>query len=87
MPGMTNKVSGNGTGTPSKAQLRYLRCGLDQPGGKQPLFDDDGKAINARTIHSCIERGWAEPWFDNSVKPDWLVCRLTEAGRTLARGD
>jgi hypothetical protein len=25
--------------------------------------------------------GWAEPWFSNPIKPDWLVCRLTEAGR------
>jgi hypothetical protein len=28
-----------------------------------------------------MEQGWAEPWFANPLKPDWLVCRLTQAGR------
>lgn len=54
-----------------------------------PLFDTDGREIDARTIRSCIKAGWAEPWFINRMKPDWLVCRLTEAGRdvlTAARG-
>jgi hypothetical protein len=32
-------------------------------------------------VQSCIEQGWAEPWFDNPMKPDWLICKLTEAGR------
>jgi hypothetical protein len=31
-------------------------------------------------VESCIARGWAEPWFANPVKPDWLVCKLTPAG-------
>lgn len=55
--------------------------GLDQPGGKLPLFDERGQRVNAQTIRSCIERGWAERWFANPLKPDWLVCRLTGAGR------
>lgn len=76
--------SANGATQPSEAQLRYLRCGVDQPGGKLPLFDEDGQAFNARTIRSCVEKGWAEPWFNNPAKPDWLVCRLTEAGRAVA---
>jgi hypothetical protein len=69
---------------PSENQLRYLRGGLAQAGGKLPLFDANGKAYPAQTVRSCIERGWAEPWFDNPLKPDWLVCRLTEAGRAAA---
>lgn len=69
---------------PSAAQLRYLREGLAQPGGKLPLFDDKGQEISVRTIRSCVERGWAEPWFANPVKPDWLVCKLTDAGRKAA---
>jgi len=53
---------------------------LKEPGGKLPLFDDEGQEIDLRTIRSCIARGWAQPWFANPVKPDWLVCKLTPAG-------
>lgn len=66
---------------PSAIQSAYLKRGLDQAGGKLPLFDPDGQRYSERTIRSCIEQGWAEPWFNNTMKPDWLVCRLTEAGR------
>lgn len=65
---------------PTWAQFRYLVRGLDQAGGKLPLFDDQGQEIDSRTIRSCIVRGWAQPWHRNPVKPDWLVCRLTDAG-------
>jgi hypothetical protein len=67
--------------TPS--QTRYLKRGLDQAGGKLPLFDSDGQKIHTKTIRACIENGWAEPWFENPIKPDWLVCKLTEAGRRI----
>lgn len=82
----TNAASGNASGgaRASEAQLRYLRLGLEQPGGKLPLFDRGGQEIKPATIRSCIEKGWAEPWFSNPVKPDWLVCRLTEKGRGVA---
>lgn len=66
------------------AQREWLQRGLDQPGGKLPLFDRDGQRINSRTVRACMERGWAEPWFDNPLKPDWLVCKLTDAGRRVA---
>ena len=66
---------------PTAAQLSWLKRGLDQPGGKLPLFDRDGQRINRRTVRTCIETGWAEPWFANPIKPDWLVCKLTEEGR------
>jgi hypothetical protein len=69
---------------PSGAQRAWLARGLDQPGGKLPLFDRHGQAIDPRTIRSCIEQGWAEPWFDNPLKQDWLVCKLTATGRALA---
>lgn len=72
---------------PTPAQRAYLRRGLDQPGGKLPLFDERGQRYAARTIRSCVARGWAEPWFDNPTKPDWLVCRLTPAGRAVAEAD
>ncbi len=31
-------------------------------------------------MESCLARGWAERWFDNPTKPDWLVCKLTGEG-------
>jgi hypothetical protein len=70
---------------PSSAQLRYLRLGMDAPGGKLPLFDVQGQEISPKTIRACIEHGWSQPWFSNPLKPDWLVCRLTPAGRELVQ--
>lgn len=70
-------------GKPSATQKTWLNRGLDQAGGKLPLFDDNGQRIDPRTIRSCIENGWAEPWFHNPIKPDWLVCKLTTAGRAV----
>jgi hypothetical protein len=69
---------------PSLAQMSWLKRGLQQPGGKLPLFDEWGQRVNEQTIRSCIAQGWAEPWFANPLKPDWLVCKLTDAGRSLA---
>lgn len=66
-------------GSLTAAQKRWLQKGLAQPGGKLPLFDDNGREIPARTIRACIDAGWAEPWFSNPIKPDWLVCKLTPA--------
>ena len=71
-------------GPPSAAERAYLARGLDQPGGKLPLFDADGQAYPPGLIRACIRKGWATPWFANPMKPDWLVCRLTDAGRTVA---
>lgn len=66
---------------PTDAQLKYLLRGVDEPGGKLPLFDTNGQRINEKTIRSCISHGWCELWFKNPIKPEWLVCKLTEAGR------
>ncbi len=71
------------TGKATEQQLRWLRRGCDQPAGKLPLFDDKGRKISERTVRSCIEHGWAEPWFANPLKPNWMVCKLTDAGRDL----
>ena len=71
---------------PSAAQRRYLERGLDQAGGKLPLFDRDGRQVATSTIEACIAHGWAEVWTRNPIKPEWLVCRLTVAGyRVLGR--
>jgi hypothetical protein len=69
---------------PSLPELLYLRRGLGQPGGKLPLFDLDGQAVAAAIVRRCLARGWAEPWFSNPLKPDWLVCKLTATGREIA---
>ncbi len=69
-------------GAPTTAQREWLLRGLAQPGGKLPLFDRNGRRINRALIRSCVAAGWAEPWFRNPLKPDWLVCKLTRAGRT-----
>lgn len=74
------------TSTPTHltpAQYRWLARGLEQPGGKLPLFDRNGRKVNAAMIRRCIEKGLAEPWFANPLKPDWLVCKLTDRGRAL----
>ena len=70
-------------GKPTAVQRNWLVRGLAQPGGKLPLFDTSGQRVSERTVKSCIDKGWAEPWFANPLKPDWLVCKLTESGRAL----
>ena len=66
------------TRRPSEAQRRYLERGLTQAGGKLPLFDHNGREVSRKTIESCVAQGWATAWIPNPIKPDWLVCRLTE---------
>ncbi len=75
------------TPRPSDPQRRYLERGLREAGGKLPLFDANGRLVPHKTIEACIAHGWAEPWVANPIKPDWLVCRLTQAGyRALGHG-
>jgi len=70
---------------PTEAQCKWLRRGLAQAGGKLPLFDEYGQQINPQTVQSCIRNGWAEPWFSNPLKPDWLVCKVTDLGRKVLK--
>ena len=72
---------------PTEAQRRYLERGLNEPGGKLPLFDRDGREVPRKTIEACIAHGWAEPWFANPIKPDWLVCKLTPDGYRVLGAD
>jgi hypothetical protein len=81
-----NKSAAKG-GRLTATQKRWLMRGLSQPGGKLPLFDDTGKRVSDQTIKSCLEKGWVEPWFANPIKPDWLVCKLTDSGRALLEID
>lgn len=66
---------------PTSAQRKWMARGLSQPGGKLPLFDEAGQKVSARTVKTCLEKGWVEPWFANPIKPNWLICKLTEKGR------
>jgi hypothetical protein len=66
---------------PTQQQRHYLMRGLVQPGGKLPLFDEWGQSVTSSTVKSCLKNGWAEPWFDNPLKPDWLICKITDKGR------
>ncbi len=75
------------TAEPTPGQIKWLARGLLQAGGKLPLFDENGQRINDRTVSSCLDRGWAEPWFENPIKPGWNVCKLTERGRQLLSPD
>ena len=68
---------------PNPAQRRYLARGLAQAGGKLPLFDEEGQHFHPALVRACIAHGWAEPWFGNPLKPDWLICKLTDKGRAL----
>ena len=79
----TETLPSRRTPKPTLPQRLWLMRGLDQPGGKLPLFDAAGQRVSERTVRSCIDRGWAEPWFANPIKPDWLVCKLTAEGRAL----
>lgn len=72
---------------PTDTQLAWLKRGLSEPGGKLPLFDHDGRTVDARTVQACLKAGWAEPWRHNPLKPDWQVCRITEAGRQVAMAE
>lgn len=65
----------------SAKEHAYLCKGLKQPGGKLPLFDGSGQEICADLILSCVEKGLAERWFANPLKPEWLVCKITSLGR------
>ncbi|HER25837.1 MAG TPA: hypothetical protein ENI69_01870 [Rhodospirillales bacterium] len=84
MTGLIDRKNGRNKVTTS--QIRYLMRGAGEPGGKLPLFDGQGQKISDRTVRSCISKGWAEPWFDNPLKPDWSICKLTESGRALVQG-
>lgn len=70
---------------PNGKQLAWLRRGIMAPGHKLPLFDRYGRHVSKQLIMACLRHKWAEPWFSNPLKPDWLVCRLTAEGLALAQ--
>ena len=77
------EISISGKARPNAAQRQYLARGLTQPGGKLPLFDENGQHVHPALVKACIAHGWAETWFGNPLKPGWLICKLTDEGRRL----
>lgn len=69
----------------TSTQIRWLARGRTEPGGKLPLFDGNGQKVSDRTVRSCIDKGWAEPWFNNPLKPNWIICKLTDSGRAVLK--
>jgi len=69
----------------SDQERAYLRMAKIQEGHKLPLFDRYGQRIKPQIIRACIDKGLAERWFSNPLKPDWQVCRLTPKGRRVLR--
>ena len=49
---------------PTTGQLKWLTQGLTQPGGKLPLFDENGQRVSKRTVESCLEKGLTQPGRD-----------------------
>jgi hypothetical protein len=82
-PGRAGTGRRRATAGPTVEQRAWLMRALDQPGGKLPLFDHEGQRVDAALVRACVRAGWAAPWFENPLKPDWQVCRLTEAGRAV----
>ncbi|CAM3786070.1 hypothetical protein [Litorimonas haliclonae] len=67
--------------------LAWLQSGLEQKDGRLALFDGTGQRVSASIQRAAIAQGWAEGWFANPMRPDWMVCRLTPLGRqVLAEG-
>ena len=87
MPSASDTSSTAKDKRPTKAQIAWLAQGLEQPGGKLPLFNAEGQRVNSRLVKACLAHGWAEPWFENPLKPNWLVCKLTERGRAVLNGE
>src|SRR5260370_27741139 len=62
---------------PSTAQRAWLLRGLNQPGGKLPLFDESGQRISPRTIPSSLDQCWSQPGVAKPTQPYLLLWHPT----------
>ena len=62
----------------------WLQGGLQREEGRLALFDEFGEPVQKAIVRRAIDKGLAEPWFANPMRPQWTVCRLTEKGRHAA---
>ncbi len=67
----------------TEAQRAYLELAKDQPGGKLPIYDGEGKRVNPRTIQACMTRGLCVSWYRNPIEPGWPVCKITLTGKKV----
>jgi hypothetical protein len=65
--------------------LAWLKTGVNNPEGRLSLFDGGGQRIDGKIQRFAIQSELAEGWFANPMRPDWMVCRLTERGRRLLK--
>jgi len=63
-----------------RAVFAWLKTGVNNADGRLALFDGSGQRIEAHIQRVAIAQGWAEGWFANPMRPDWMVCRLTQSG-------
>jgi len=76
MRGMLSTVAEH---KPSEAQRVWLSKGLQQPGGKLPLFDEWGQKVSSRTV-----RFWVQvdtQWIGASIGKETLHYRYRPDGR------
>ncbi|RKQ71294.1 hypothetical protein DES40_0607 [Litorimonas taeanensis] len=63
--------------------LAWLKTGENNPEGRLSLFDGLGQRVDPQIQRLAIRNGWAEGWFANPMRPDWMVCRLTLSGQRV----
>lgn len=73
----------------SEEQRRWLRTGLNQPGGKLSRCDEKGKRVCAALVRDCLQAGFVQAWSRNPVlgDSDIRICRLTEKAREALEAD
>lgn len=61
--------------------IAWLKTGAGNTEGRLALFDGMGQRIDSQIQRAALSWGWVEGWFANPMRPDWMVCRLTPAGK------
>jgi hypothetical protein len=74
---------------PTQEELRWMRRGLNQPGGKIPVFDESDTPVDPKIVLRCLEQQWVEPWVGNQKNPNnlYMACRLSPLGRRLCTSE
>lgn len=61
--------------------IAWLQTGAGNAEGRLALFDGTGQRVDPSIQRAALSQGLAEGWFANPMRPDWMVCRLTPAGK------
>jgi len=71
----------------TEIELRnWLEAGSQRTDGRLAMFDQFGEPVSKGVIKTAIASGLAEPWFSSPMRPQWMVCRITQKGREALRG-